>query len=228
MSMETGQIYIFDVEAGSLTTTYTSHALNVRSLAWSADSSVRVPPHRLAHAHEVRGASQLLLSASEDKRLTLHDVRESPGGTGGAVATFTGHASWVLSVDISQDGKLGLSGRVFRLGLLHMLLMLLQVGGQDNENMGHWRARCGVDGAGHGRGVGGIVAAAAIGRRGGRVCERRRGRCCAVVAWCWCGGLVLYNFLQLVSTVHCISCNLSMGRGPLRPAKFKRRLKCSY
>ncbi|KAJ7228317.1 WD repeat-containing protein 61 [Mycena pura] len=92
MSMETGQIYIFDVEAGSLTTTYTSHALNVRSFAWSADSS-------------------LLLSASEDKRLTLHDVRESPGGSaGGAVATFTGHASWVLSVDISQDGKLGLSG----------------------------------------------------------------------------------------------------------------------
>ncbi|KAJ7094450.1 WD repeat-containing protein 61 [Mycena belliarum] len=88
LSTETGQIYIFDVEAGELTTTYTSHAMSVRSLAWSADSS-------------------LLLSASEDKRLVLHDVRTSAGGT---VASFTGHASWVLSVDISQDGRLGLSG----------------------------------------------------------------------------------------------------------------------
>ncbi|KAJ7284067.1 WD repeat-containing protein 61 [Mycena rebaudengoi] len=88
LSTETGQIYIFDIEAGALTTTYTSHALSVRSLAWSADSS-------------------LLLSASEDKRLVLHDVRTSAGGT---VASFTGHSSWVLSVDISQDGRLGLSG----------------------------------------------------------------------------------------------------------------------
>jgi WD repeat-containing protein 61 len=53
------------------------------------------------------GVPQLLLSASEDKRLVLHDVRTSAGGT---VASFTGHASWVLSVDISQDGRLGLSG----------------------------------------------------------------------------------------------------------------------
>jgi WD repeat-containing protein 61 len=54
----------------------------------------------------------LLLSASEDKRLTLHDVRTAPGG---AVASFTGHSSWVLSTDISPDGRLGLSGYVFAL-----------------------------------------------------------------------------------------------------------------
>jgi WD40 repeat protein len=42
MSSETGQIYIFDLEAGSLTTTFTSHAKSVRSLAWSPDSSVRI------------------------------------------------------------------------------------------------------------------------------------------------------------------------------------------
>lgn len=41
MSSETGQIYIFDLETGSLTTTFTSHAMSVRSLAWSPDSSVR-------------------------------------------------------------------------------------------------------------------------------------------------------------------------------------------
>ncbi|KAG6901747.1 hypothetical protein C0995_008312 [Termitomyces sp. Mi166 len=62
--------------------------MHVRSLAWSPDSS-------------------LLLSASDDKRLVLHDVRSSPGGT---VASFTGHSSWVLSTDISPDGRLGLSG----------------------------------------------------------------------------------------------------------------------
>ncbi|CAK5262487.1 unnamed protein product [Mycena citricolor] len=88
LSTEAGQIYIFDLEAGALSATYTSHALAVRALSWSADSS-------------------LLLSGSDDKRLVLHDVRTSQGGT---VASFTGHSSWVLSTDISQDGKLGLSG----------------------------------------------------------------------------------------------------------------------
>ncbi|PPR06106.1 hypothetical protein CVT26_005333 [Gymnopilus dilepis] len=88
MSSETGQIYIFDTESGSLSITFTSHAMAVRSLAWSPDSN-------------------LLLSASEDKRLVLHDVRSAPGG---AVASFSGHSSWVLSTDISPDGRLGLSG----------------------------------------------------------------------------------------------------------------------
>ncbi|KAG5651490.1 hypothetical protein H0H81_008490 [Sphagnurus paluster] len=88
MSSETGQIFLFDIESSSLITTYTSHAMSVRNLAWSPDSS-------------------LLLSASDDKRLVLHDVRSSPGGT---VASFTGHSSWVLSADISPDGRLGLSG----------------------------------------------------------------------------------------------------------------------
>jgi len=89
MSSETGQIYIFDLESNSLVTTYTSHAMSVRSLAWSPDCS-------------------LLLSASEDKRLVLHDVRTSSGG--GSVASFSGHSSWVLCADISPDGRLGLSG----------------------------------------------------------------------------------------------------------------------
>ena len=40
MGSETGQIYLFDVESGTLANTYTSHAMGVRSLAWSADSQV--------------------------------------------------------------------------------------------------------------------------------------------------------------------------------------------
>ncbi|CDO75008.1 hypothetical protein BN946_scf184965.g10 [Trametes cinnabarina] len=97
MSSEAGQIYIFDLASNSLQTTYSSHAMAVRSLAWSADSS-------------------LLLSASEDKRLILHDVRVSPSGKpgSGAVATLTGHSSWVLSTDISLDGRLAVSGSADR------------------------------------------------------------------------------------------------------------------
>ncbi|OBZ70109.1 WD repeat-containing protein 61 [Grifola frondosa] len=93
MSSETGQIYIFDLATSSLQSTYTSHAMAVRTLAWSPDS-------------------QLLLSGSEDKRLVLHDVRVSPSGKpgSGAVATLAGHSSWVLSTDISPDGRLALSG----------------------------------------------------------------------------------------------------------------------
>lgn len=55
---------------------------------------------------------QVLISASEDKRLVLHDVRLSSSGKpgSGAVATFSGHTSWVLSVDISPDSRFALSG----------------------------------------------------------------------------------------------------------------------
>jgi len=93
MALETGQIYIFDAQASELSATYTSHAMSVRTLSWSPDSS-------------------LLLSGSEDKRLILHDVRVSPSGRhgSGAVASLTGHSSWVLSTQISPDGKLALSG----------------------------------------------------------------------------------------------------------------------
>ncbi|KAI0053797.1 WD repeat-containing protein 61 [Auriscalpium vulgare] len=93
LAVETGQVYIFDLESNALTATYTSHAMSVRSLAWSPDS-------------------QLLLSASEDKRIILHDVRTSSSGKpgSGVVASLTGHSSWVLSTDISPDGRLALSG----------------------------------------------------------------------------------------------------------------------
>jgi len=93
LSTESGQIYLFDVDSTSLTSTFTSHAMSVRSIAWSADSS-------------------LLLSSSEDKTLTLFDVRVSNPSktTSGAVASFSGHSSWVLSADISPDGRLAVSG----------------------------------------------------------------------------------------------------------------------
>ena len=93
MAAENGQILLFDVEAGALINTYTTHAMAVRSLAWSPDS-------------------QLLISASEDKRLMMHDVRGAASGRGGsgAVASLVGHSSWVLDTDIAPDGRLALSG----------------------------------------------------------------------------------------------------------------------
>jgi WD repeat-containing protein 61 len=39
----------------------------------------------------------------------MHDVRTSKGGSS-AVASLTGHTSWVLSADVSPDGRLALSG----------------------------------------------------------------------------------------------------------------------
>ncbi|ETW84199.1 hypothetical protein HETIRDRAFT_155391 [Heterobasidion irregulare TC 32-1] len=94
LATESGQMYVYDIQSSALIATYTSHAMAVRSLAWSPDS-------------------QFLLSASEDKRLVLHDIRSSsssgkPGS--GAVASLSGHSSWVLSTDISPDGRLALSG----------------------------------------------------------------------------------------------------------------------
>jgi WD repeat-containing protein 61 len=58
---------------------------------------------------------KLLLSASEDKRLILHDVRVTSSGrsSSGAVASLSGHSSWVLSSDISPDGRLALSGYAY-------------------------------------------------------------------------------------------------------------------
>ncbi|KAI1798096.1 WD repeat-containing protein 61 [Ganoderma leucocontextum] len=93
MSSEAGQIFVFDIASNSIQVAYSSHAMAVRSFAWSADST-------------------LLLSASEDKRLILHDVRVSSSGKpgSGAVATLSGHSSWVLSTDISPDGRLAVSG----------------------------------------------------------------------------------------------------------------------
>lgn len=42
LGLETGQIYVFDLESNTLSTTFTSHAMPVRSISWSTDSSVSV------------------------------------------------------------------------------------------------------------------------------------------------------------------------------------------
>lgn len=95
LSTEQGAVFVFDVESKTLVHSFSGHATCVRSLAWSADS-------------------QLLMSASDDKRLVLYDTRNSSvsatNSSVGVVASFTGHASWVLAVDMSPDGRLAASG----------------------------------------------------------------------------------------------------------------------
>ncbi|KIY48247.1 hypothetical protein FISHEDRAFT_73810 [Fistulina hepatica ATCC 64428] len=87
LATETGQVYVFDMESAQLQTTLTSDAMSVHSIAWSADSS-------------------LLLSASEDKRVIVHDVRTPNGGT---VAALSGHTSCIMDVDILHDMNLAVS-----------------------------------------------------------------------------------------------------------------------
>ncbi|KAF8709023.1 Vacuolar assembling protein VPS41, partial [Rhizoctonia solani] len=96
LSSENGQLSVFDLATQQLSVTYASHAID----------DVSDP------------ARKLLLSASDDKRLLLHDLRTPPpisqGGHprlgAGAVAAFSGHSSWVLSASLSSDGKLAASG----------------------------------------------------------------------------------------------------------------------
>ena len=150
------------------------------------------------------------MSASEDKRLTLHDVRYSPSGKpgSGAVATLTGHSSWVLSTDISPDGRLALSGWVhvsswclqsffsnslfvFHLSsvslFLYYSLCYDQIRRQDRQSVGPRRSRRCVYRARHWRSLGRLVeAATATAWFTRRVRHWWRRRCSAVVEGRWC------------------------------------------
>ncbi|KAI9569278.1 WD40 repeat-like protein [Boletus coccyginus] len=93
LSSESGQVFIFDLESGSLTAIYTSHVMAVRSLAWSYDG--QVGPIRYFGSMSVQ--PKYLATASG-----------KPGS--GAVASLIGHSAWVLSADISPEGHLAVSG----------------------------------------------------------------------------------------------------------------------
>ncbi|KAJ1839267.1 Ski complex subunit Rec14 [Coemansia sp. RSA 2708] len=80
------QVYLFDVESGALSCTFSGHSDNVRSAAFSADS-------------------MLLVTASDDKQIQLHDAR-----FGSPAATFMGHYGWVLSAEMHPSGAYIASG----------------------------------------------------------------------------------------------------------------------
>ncbi|WOO84491.1 WD repeat-containing protein 61 [Vanrija pseudolonga] len=94
VGMETGHVVIVDAETATVLTTYSAHAMGVRTVSWSPDS-------------------QWLYSGSDDARIVLHDVRAGAksGARGeGAAAILQGHQGWVLTTAASPDGRLLGSG----------------------------------------------------------------------------------------------------------------------
>jgi WD repeat-containing protein 61 len=119
MSTESGQILILDSETRNVVATHTSHAMCVRTLSWSGDSQVSAPASLYISAWDSSDAAaydpaQYLFSGSDDRRIVLHDVRAGSAGSAGrgsaAVAELKGHASWVLSLGASPDGRALVSG----------------------------------------------------------------------------------------------------------------------
>lgn len=115
LSTEQGGVFVFDIESKALVHSFSGHATCVRSLSWSADSQVRYWVHSQSTSLRLGEMfKKLLMSASDDKRLVLYDTRDSSvsatNASVGVVASLAGHSSWVLSVDISPDGRLAASG----------------------------------------------------------------------------------------------------------------------
>jgi len=79
-SSDSATVLLFDVATGKLRSTFKGHAMTVRSLAFSADSSK-------------------LITGSDDKRIMIYDAVH-----GDTIRTLSGHASWVTSVAVSSDG----------------------------------------------------------------------------------------------------------------------------
>jgi WD40 repeat protein len=65
LSVDSGQIFVFDLASSALTSTYTSHAMAVRSLSWSPDSQVRAHAY-ITHVADPRCSfsSQLLRTSA--------------------------------------------------------------------------------------------------------------------------------------------------------------------
>ncbi|KAF9195174.1 WD repeat-containing protein 61 [Haplosporangium sp. Z 767] len=79
-SSDSATVLLFDVATGKLRSTFKGHAMVVRSIAFSADSTK-------------------LVTGSDDKRIMIHDAVH-----GDTIRTLAGHSAWVLSVAVSSDG----------------------------------------------------------------------------------------------------------------------------
>ncbi|KAF9997602.1 WD repeat-containing protein 61 [Entomortierella chlamydospora] len=79
-SSDSATVLLFDVATGKLRNTFKGHAMTVRSLAFSDDSTK-------------------LVTGSDDKRIMIYDAVH-----GDTIRTLSGHSAWVLSVAVSSDG----------------------------------------------------------------------------------------------------------------------------
>ncbi|GAA5895201.1 WD40 repeat domain-containing protein [Sporobolomyces salmoneus] len=91
VASETGYVTLFDSETGSLVSTFPAHSAPIRSITFT---------------------SSLLITASDDKRVNVFDLRAltaaSTGAAGGGsrrgqVASLGGHEGWVVSVEARNE-----------------------------------------------------------------------------------------------------------------------------
>ncbi|EKU21467.1 wd repeat domain 61, partial [Nannochloropsis gaditana CCMP526] len=88
-----GDIHVFDVETGHLLATLPGHTQAVRALRYTP-------------------GGYALLSGSDDRRVHVHEINagSSRGRSPSLVSSYDGHASFVLSLAASGDGRHFASG----------------------------------------------------------------------------------------------------------------------
>ncbi|KAM0749776.1 WD40 repeat-like protein [Meredithblackwellia eburnea MCA 4105] len=92
VASDTGYVTLFDSTTYALVSTFPAHSAPIRSLSFT---------------------SSLLITASDDKRINVFDLRALTGTTGGAagrrgqVASLGGHEGWVVSAEARNDRLLG-------------------------------------------------------------------------------------------------------------------------
>ena len=135
-----GVVYVFDMETGALIASLQGHTKPVRSLAFT--------PNGYA-----------LLSASDDRRVNVHELASSSSSSSSSrppslVASYEGHASFVLSVAASPDGRHFASGGADRKVKLWDLAMRECVHTVERHSEAVWALAFEPDGGGGGEEVG--------------------------------------------------------------------------
>ncbi|GAB5036277.1 wd40-repeat protein [Nannochloropsis oceanica] len=135
-----GLVYVFDVETGALIASLQGHTKPVRSLAFTP-------------------TGYALLSASDDQRVNVHELASSSSLPSSStarppslVATYEGHASFVLSVAASPDGRHFASGGADRKVKLWDLAMRECVHTVERHGEAVWALAFEPDGRGEGGG----------------------------------------------------------------------------